>query len=163
MVSLFNLPTCLSACFVYNPPQVAIAQFSDDARTEFQLSSHGNKEELLEAIQKIRYKGGNTKTGLNGAVLYLFTLKTVNFLSVCYVKFLNRAGQTYRAERNENSARRPAHESNNRRFRFPAVHKSTTTKVNIILISVRTATAASALRSVCEGVRRPGAHTGDGQ
>ncbi|XP_055083772.1 collagen alpha-1(XIV) chain isoform X1 [Periophthalmus magnuspinnatus] len=43
--------------------QVAIAQFSDDARTEFQLSSHSNKEALLEAIQKIRYKGGNTKTG----------------------------------------------------------------------------------------------------
>ncbi|XP_061572452.1 collagen alpha-1(XIV) chain [Cololabis saira] len=43
--------------------QVAIAQFSDDARTEFQLSSHGDKEALLEAIQKIRYKGGNTKTG----------------------------------------------------------------------------------------------------
>ncbi|XP_076016833.1 collagen alpha-1(XIV) chain, partial [Genypterus blacodes] len=43
--------------------QVAIAQFSDDARTEFQLSSHSNKEDLLEAIQKIQYKGGNTKTG----------------------------------------------------------------------------------------------------
>ncbi|XP_040901269.1 collagen alpha-1(XIV) chain [Toxotes jaculatrix] len=43
--------------------QVAIAQFSDDARTEFQLSSHGDKEALLEAIQRIRYKGGNTKTG----------------------------------------------------------------------------------------------------
>ncbi|XP_031709277.1 collagen alpha-1(XIV) chain isoform X4 [Anarrhichthys ocellatus] len=43
--------------------QVAIAQFSDDARTEFQLSSHGSKEALLEAIQRIRYKGGNTKTG----------------------------------------------------------------------------------------------------
>ncbi|KAK2844342.1 hypothetical protein Q5P01_011001 [Channa striata] len=43
--------------------QVAIAQFSDDARTEFQLSSHSNKETLLEAIQRIRYKGGNTKTG----------------------------------------------------------------------------------------------------
>uniref|UniRef100_A0A3B5MBE3 Uncharacterized protein n=1 Tax=Xiphophorus couchianus TaxID=32473 RepID=A0A3B5MBE3_9TELE len=43
--------------------QVAVAQFSDDARTEFLLSSHGNKEALLEAIQKIRYKGGNTKTG----------------------------------------------------------------------------------------------------
>ncbi|XP_034031083.1 collagen alpha-1(XIV) chain-like [Thalassophryne amazonica] len=43
--------------------QVAIAQFSDDARTEFKLSSHDNKEVLLEAIQRIRYKGGNTKTG----------------------------------------------------------------------------------------------------
>uniref|UniRef100_A0AAV2MFH2 VWFA domain-containing protein n=1 Tax=Knipowitschia caucasica TaxID=637954 RepID=A0AAV2MFH2_KNICA len=47
--------------------QVAIAQFSDDARTEFQLSSHSNKEALLEAIQKIRYKGGNTKTVLRQA------------------------------------------------------------------------------------------------
>lgn len=50
--------------------KVAIVQFSDDARTEFQLSSHGNKEELLEAIQKIRYKGGNTKTGLNSVTLF---------------------------------------------------------------------------------------------
>lgn len=80
MVSLFNLPTCLSLCFVYDPPQVAIAQFSDDARTEFQLSSHGNKEELLEAIQKIRYKGGNTKTGLNSPIRYLFTSKLSIFV-----------------------------------------------------------------------------------
>ncbi|KAK9958258.1 hypothetical protein ABG768_012429 [Culter alburnus] len=43
--------------------QVAIAQFSDDARTEFKLSSHDNKESLLDAIQRISYKGGNTKTG----------------------------------------------------------------------------------------------------
>lgn len=44
---------------------MAIAQFSDDARTEFKLRSHSNKEALLEAIQKIRYKGGNTKTGVD--------------------------------------------------------------------------------------------------
>ncbi|XP_051921656.1 collagen alpha-1(XIV) chain isoform X4 [Hippocampus zosterae] len=43
--------------------QVAICQFSDDARTEVQLSSHANKEALLETIQRIKYKGGNTKTG----------------------------------------------------------------------------------------------------
>ncbi|KAJ8353811.1 hypothetical protein SKAU_G00213780 [Synaphobranchus kaupii] len=43
--------------------QVAIAQFSDDARTEFQLNSYGDKETLLDAIQRIAYKGGNTKTG----------------------------------------------------------------------------------------------------
>ncbi|XP_062385579.1 collagen alpha-1(XIV) chain isoform X1 [Sardina pilchardus] len=43
--------------------QVAIAQFSDDARTEFKLNSYNNKERLLEAIQRIAYKGGNTKTG----------------------------------------------------------------------------------------------------
>ncbi|TRY56573.1 hypothetical protein DNTS_008402, partial [Danionella cerebrum] len=43
--------------------QVAIAQFSDDARTEFSLNSHEDKEGLLDAIQRISYKGGNTKTG----------------------------------------------------------------------------------------------------
>ncbi|KAM9385496.1 collagen alpha-1(XIV) chain [Pholidichthys leucotaenia] len=43
--------------------QVAIVQFSDDARTEFKLISYSNKERLLEAINRISYKGGNTKTG----------------------------------------------------------------------------------------------------
>ncbi|XP_069566385.1 collagen alpha-1(XIV) chain-like isoform X1 [Brachyistius frenatus] len=43
--------------------QVAIAQFSDDARTEFKLNSYDDKERLLDAINKIAYKGGNTKTG----------------------------------------------------------------------------------------------------
>ncbi|XP_057195961.1 collagen alpha-1(XIV) chain isoform X2 [Triplophysa rosa] len=43
--------------------QVAIAQFSDDARTEFKLNSHSDKESLLDAVQRITYKGGNTKTG----------------------------------------------------------------------------------------------------
>ncbi|XP_032815568.2 collagen alpha-1(XII) chain-like isoform X2 [Petromyzon marinus] len=43
--------------------QVAIAQFSDDARTEFLLSMHRDKESLLHTIENMRYKGGNTKTG----------------------------------------------------------------------------------------------------
>ncbi|XP_033854516.1 collagen alpha-1(XIV) chain-like isoform X3 [Acipenser ruthenus] len=43
--------------------QVAIAQYSDDPRTEFKLNSYSSKETLLEAIQRISYKGGNTKTG----------------------------------------------------------------------------------------------------
>ncbi|XP_029447814.1 LOW QUALITY PROTEIN: collagen alpha-1(XIV) chain [Rhinatrema bivittatum] len=43
--------------------QVGLAQFSDDARTEFKLNSYNDKESLLEAIQHISYKGGNTKTG----------------------------------------------------------------------------------------------------
>ncbi|XP_057684257.1 collagen alpha-1(XIV) chain-like [Corythoichthys intestinalis] len=43
--------------------QVAIAQFSDDTRTEFALNAYNDKERLLEAINKISYKGGNTKTG----------------------------------------------------------------------------------------------------
>ncbi|KAG2464968.1 COEA1 protein, partial [Polypterus senegalus] len=44
--------------------QVAIAQYSDDARTEFKLNTYSDKEALLEAIQRIQYKGGNTKTGI---------------------------------------------------------------------------------------------------
>uniref|UniRef100_A0A8C6U228 VWFA domain-containing protein n=1 Tax=Neogobius melanostomus TaxID=47308 RepID=A0A8C6U228_9GOBI len=43
--------------------QVSIAQFSDDARTEFKLNSYSDKEKLLDAINRISYKGGNTKTG----------------------------------------------------------------------------------------------------
>ncbi|CAK6978662.1 collagen alpha-1(XIV) chain isoform X4 [Scomber scombrus] len=43
--------------------QVAIAQFSDDARTEFKLNSYSDKQRLLDAINNIAYKGGNTKTG----------------------------------------------------------------------------------------------------
>uniref|UniRef100_A0A803YQA4 Collagen alpha-1(XIV) chain n=1 Tax=Meleagris gallopavo TaxID=9103 RepID=A0A803YQA4_MELGA len=43
--------------------QVAIIQFSDDPRTEFKLNAYKTKETLLEAIQRIAYKGGNTKTG----------------------------------------------------------------------------------------------------
>lgn len=73
MINLINLIYLfLSVCVcpsVIDSLKVAIVQFSDDARTEFQLSSHGNKEELLEAIQKIRYKGGNTKTGLNSVAV----------------------------------------------------------------------------------------------
>lgn len=43
---------------------MAIAQFSDDARTEFKLNSYSDKEALLDAVQRITYKGGNTKTGM---------------------------------------------------------------------------------------------------
>lgn len=42
---------------------MAIIQFSDDPRTEFKLNAYKTKESLLEAIQQIAYKGGNTKTG----------------------------------------------------------------------------------------------------
>ncbi|KAH0617470.1 hypothetical protein JD844_015746 [Phrynosoma platyrhinos] len=56
--------------------QVAIAQFSDDPRTEFKLNAYSTKETLLEAIQQIAYKGGNTKTGkaIKHAQQVLFTI-----------------------------------------------------------------------------------------
>ncbi|KAL8181696.1 UNVERIFIED_CONTAM: hypothetical protein K2H54_021750 [Gekko kuhli] len=58
--------------------QVAIAQFSDDPRTEFKLNAYRSKETLLEAIQQIAYKGGNTKTGkaIKHAQQALFTTES---------------------------------------------------------------------------------------
>merc|ERR1739838_664253 len=41
----------------------ALAQYSDDARTEFRLNEHVLKENVREAIDNIPYKGGNTATG----------------------------------------------------------------------------------------------------
>lgn len=65
---------------LFDTLQVAIAQFSDDARTEFQLSSHSNKEALLEAIQKISYKGGNTKTGADHVLIPHLNLLVVRWV-----------------------------------------------------------------------------------
>ncbi|TRY54520.1 hypothetical protein DNTS_033389 [Danionella cerebrum] len=48
-------------------------QFSDDARTEFKLNSYSDKEALLDAVQHISYKGGNTKTGM-----YFIPLRGLN-------------------------------------------------------------------------------------
>ncbi|KAM9435215.1 collagen alpha-1(XII) chain isoform 2-T2 [Clarias gariepinus] len=44
--------------------QVAFVQYSDDARTEFNLNTYNDKGTALAALQLIRYKGGNTKTGV---------------------------------------------------------------------------------------------------
>uniref|UniRef100_A0A3B5B7U4 VWFA domain-containing protein n=1 Tax=Stegastes partitus TaxID=144197 RepID=A0A3B5B7U4_9TELE len=57
-----DIQTLLNSFLVLSH-QVAIVQFSDDARTEFKLNSYNDKERLLDAINKITYKGGNTKTG----------------------------------------------------------------------------------------------------
>nr|XP_014348789.1 PREDICTED: collagen alpha-1(XII) chain [Latimeria chalumnae] len=43
--------------------QVSFVQYSDDAKTEFQLNTYSSKERALAALQLIRYRGGNTKTG----------------------------------------------------------------------------------------------------
>lgn len=42
-----------------------MVQFTDDPRTEFKLNAYNTKETLLDAIKRISYKGGNTKTGEN--------------------------------------------------------------------------------------------------
>ncbi|NXR37997.1 COKA1 protein, partial [Zosterops hypoxanthus] len=41
-----------------------LSQYSSDPRTEWDLSSYSTREQVLEAVRSLRYKGGNTFTGL---------------------------------------------------------------------------------------------------
>ncbi|TRY57351.1 hypothetical protein DNTS_024942 [Danionella cerebrum] len=44
--------------------QVSFVQYSDDAKTEFQLNTYKDKGTALSALKLIGYRGGNTKTGV---------------------------------------------------------------------------------------------------
>ncbi|XP_013922004.1 PREDICTED: collagen alpha-1(XII) chain-like, partial [Thamnophis sirtalis] len=44
--------------------QVALAQYSGDPRTEWNLNAHPTKQRLLDAVANLPYKGGNTLTGM---------------------------------------------------------------------------------------------------
>ncbi|KAJ8275019.1 hypothetical protein COCON_G00096440 [Conger conger] len=44
--------------------QVSFVQFSDEAKTEFRLNTYHDKGSVLSALHLIRYRGGNTKTGV---------------------------------------------------------------------------------------------------
>ncbi|NWS52285.1 COKA1 protein, partial [Chunga burmeisteri] len=41
-----------------------LSQYSSDPRTEWDLSTYSTKDQVLEAVKNLRYKGGNTFTGL---------------------------------------------------------------------------------------------------
>ncbi|KAL8222486.1 UNVERIFIED_CONTAM: hypothetical protein K2H54_077020 [Gekko kuhli] len=43
--------------------QIAVAQYSDEPRTEFQLNQYRDRNGVLKALKSLRYMGGNTKTG----------------------------------------------------------------------------------------------------
>ncbi|XP_053575131.1 collagen alpha-1(VII) chain-like [Bombina bombina] len=43
--------------------QIAIAQYSEEPRTEFHLNEHKDRNSALKAIRSMHYYGGNTKTG----------------------------------------------------------------------------------------------------
>lgn len=43
--------------------QVSLVQYSDDAKTEFKLNTYHDKGIVMSALQTVRYRGGNTKTG----------------------------------------------------------------------------------------------------
>ncbi|MEQ2163874.1 hypothetical protein GOODEAATRI_000581 [Goodea atripinnis] len=44
--------------------QVSFVQYSDDAKTEFKLNTYHDKGIVISALQSVRYRGGNTKTGV---------------------------------------------------------------------------------------------------
>ncbi|KAL7379726.1 hypothetical protein ABVT39_004851 [Epinephelus coioides] len=44
--------------------QVSLVQYSDDAKTEFKLNTYHDKGIVISALQNVRYRGGNTKTGV---------------------------------------------------------------------------------------------------
>ncbi|ROL43009.1 Collagen alpha-1(XII) chain [Anabarilius grahami] len=56
--------------------QVSFVQYSDDAKTEFRLNAYNDKGTVLSALKLIRYRGGNTKTGVALKHVYekVFTL-----------------------------------------------------------------------------------------
>uniref|UniRef100_A0A3P9PB03 Collagen, type XII, alpha 1b n=1 Tax=Poecilia reticulata TaxID=8081 RepID=A0A3P9PB03_POERE len=47
-----------------NNVQIALAQYSGDPRTEWHLNAHATRESLLNAVNNLPYKGGNTMTGM---------------------------------------------------------------------------------------------------
>ncbi|XP_014895004.1 collagen alpha-1(XII) chain [Poecilia latipinna] len=47
-----------------NNVQIALAQYSGDPRTEWHLNAHPTRESLLNAVNSLPYKGGNTMTGM---------------------------------------------------------------------------------------------------
>uniref|UniRef100_A0A8C6NAI8 Uncharacterized protein n=1 Tax=Melopsittacus undulatus TaxID=13146 RepID=A0A8C6NAI8_MELUD len=44
--------------------RVGLSQYSSDPRTEWDLSTYSTKDQVLDAVRSLRYKGGNTFTGL---------------------------------------------------------------------------------------------------
>ncbi|XP_056111851.1 collagen alpha-1(XII) chain isoform X2 [Rhinichthys klamathensis goyatoka] len=44
--------------------QIGLAQYSGDPKTMWHLNAHGTRQELLDAVANLPYKGGNTLTGL---------------------------------------------------------------------------------------------------
>lgn len=39
-------------------------QYSDEVKSEFKLNTYNDKAQALGALQNIRYRGGNTRTGM---------------------------------------------------------------------------------------------------
>ncbi|XP_047466383.1 collagen alpha-1(XII) chain isoform X2 [Mugil cephalus] len=64
---VLQFATSMTAAFdVISPKgmQVSFVQYSDDAKTEFKLNTYHDKGIVISALQNVRYRGGNTKTGV---------------------------------------------------------------------------------------------------
>ncbi|XP_014859001.1 PREDICTED: collagen alpha-1(XII) chain isoform X2 [Poecilia mexicana] len=65
---VIQFTTKMTAAFDVISPrgmQVSFVQYSDDAKTEFKLNTYHDKGIVLSALQSVRYRGGNTKTGVS--------------------------------------------------------------------------------------------------
>lgn len=60
--------------------RVGVVQYSTDTRTEFNLNQYYRRDDLLAAIKKIPYKGGNTMTGMVREIPSLFKIAEVSIL-----------------------------------------------------------------------------------
>ncbi|XP_072412744.1 collagen alpha-1(XIV) chain-like [Chiloscyllium punctatum] len=58
-----------------NGIRIGLTQYSGEPRTEWDLNTYSSTNEVLEAVQKIRYKGGNTYTALALNHIFKNTLK----------------------------------------------------------------------------------------
>eukprot|EP00062_Callorhinchus_milii_P019991 gi/632975158/ref/XP_007904071.1/ PREDICTED: LOW QUALITY PROTEIN: collagen alpha-3(VI) chain [Callorhinchus milii] len=57
--------------------RVSVVQYSDDPRPEFLLNSHSNKQDVMDAIRRLRFKGGrqtNTGEALSYVTKSVFTI-----------------------------------------------------------------------------------------
>lgn len=54
--------------------RVGVVQYSSDTRTEFNLNQYFRRSDLLDAIKRIPYKGGNTMTGIDFPHMCLYSM-----------------------------------------------------------------------------------------
>lgn len=60
MLSSYVLPPLAASRALW---QIAVAQYSDEPRTEFHFNQYKDRNGVLKALKELQYTGGNTKTG----------------------------------------------------------------------------------------------------
>ena len=62
-------------------------QYSDDAKTEFRLNAYQDKGIMMSALELIRYRGGNTKTGPSISIHSSISTKLLKMWSIIVMSF----------------------------------------------------------------------------